>query len=140
MAGRKGIYVFDATTADGSEGTWTVMTSGFAESVHFNRVDGVPWMGGIQFDPTLSGKAYAFKATDGRTLSDWTDPRNNANIGHAPGCPFRPMYQSDDWGETWSSMDTPDFPDWLTVNTIHVTERGTLYVGSANSGLYRHDP
>ncbi len=113
--------------------------SGLDPSVHHNLVEGVPWVGGVQIDPALSGKIYAYKTKDGPTLSDWASPKKNANIGYSGGATFRPLYESSDWGETWRSMDTPDLPDWLKVNTLHVTEEGTLYVGSANSGLYRHD-
>lgn len=140
LAGRRGIYEFNASNQSGSEGEWTVrgIEAGFYPSIHFNLVEEVPWLGGVQLDPRENGVVYAFKSTDNKTLSDWRYADENANLDYNNGGTFKPVYQSMDWGETWHNIDTEDLPDWLTVATIHVTEQGVLYVGSVNSGIYRY--
>lgn len=136
MAGRKGIYEYNEERAEGEK--WQIYDAGLDASLHFNKIEAVPWMGSVQFDPTMSGKVYALQTTDRATMSDWNNPAINANCIYEGAGTLKPVYMSEDWGETWTNMDDNDLPDMLTVSTLHVANNGELYVGGVNSGIYQY--
>ncbi len=145
LPGRMGVYEFNATSMDGSAGTWSIHNSGIDPDVgQFDIYESVYWIHGIQFDPTESGIVYASK---GRVGTDGWLPHKNGNARYSFGTAEQPLYISYDWGETWTNLHDSDsdvLPDFITVSTMHVTKpnqgSGTLYVGSMNHGLYRYEP
>lgn len=138
LAGRKGIYEYDATRADNEK--WTVHNSGLDTSLHFNRTEPVPWMGSVQFDPNANGRVYALQTSDRSSMSDWKDPDINGNCIYEGEGTVKPVYMSTDWGVTWTNMDDESLPDMLTVSTLHVSKTGELYVASVNSGYFQTNP
>jgi len=135
LAGRKGIYEYQDERASGSK--WTINSTGLDSSLHFNDMESVPWMGSVQFDPSMSGKVYALQTSDRSSMSDWKNPEINRNCIYEGEGTYKPVYRSTDWGVTWTNFDDEDLPDMLTVSTLHVSKNGYLYVASLNSGYFK---
>ena len=138
LAGRKDIYEYDDERAEGEK--WIINDAGLDKSLHYNFVELVPWMGSVQFDPTISGKVFALQTSDRSSMSDWKDTQVNANCIYEGQGTVKPVYMSTDWGKTWVNLDHKELPEMLTASTLHVSKQGELYVASINSGYYQTDP
>jgi len=135
MGGRKGIYEYDNSQSSGSK--WSIYNTGLDGSLHYNHTEFTPWMGPVQFDPQQNGIVYSVQTSDRVSMSLWKDPAINNNCLYEGEGTLKPIYYSKDWGVTWQNLDDQSLPDMLTVPTIHVSNKGTLYAASANSGIYK---
>lgn len=137
LAGRKGIYEYDDTQTTGSK--WNIRDTGLDGSLHFSNTEVVPWMGSVQFDPRMNGIVYSAQTSDKASMSEWKDPSINGNYIYEGEGTFKPIYVSVDWGLSWNNLDDESLPDMLTIPTLYVSNQGTLYAASANSGIYQYN-
>jgi len=137
VGGRDGVYEFQATNQDATEGTWTPLRSGFV-------LDDDPWVTGsivtyftqTVFDPRPGKHHIAYTATG--LGFNGTDRLANDKYR-------RQLYRSGDGGLTWSRLLEPGtespVPEYIQVTGPLTVSRNTgkLYV-NAWSGMYVYDP
>jgi hypothetical protein len=143
LAGRSGIYEYNAGNPNGGGGGWTVHREGLVPSVHYRKQEPVPWMGSVAYDPR-PGKThivYAAKVCDYYSLGDWSKLANT-NHDYNGGRAFKPLHRSTDGGRTWEPLHAPRFrglPDFFNVCAIDVGPSGTVYVANTH-GLFSLPP
>ncbi len=141
VAGRSGIYDYVATSeTDGvSGGTWAVRDTGLVNSAHYNKVDPVPWMGSVFFDPRegCENVVYASKSSNVKNvLGDWGE-LDNLNHDYPEGNTKAAIYKSADGGINWTNIhDTNDLPEWFQVRHVTVSSTGRLCANVWDAGLY----
>jgi hypothetical protein len=138
-AGRSGVYEYVSDPMNPFRGRWRVLSDGFEPSIHFSRVEPVPWIGHVAFDPRpgVEHVVYACKSADPEMCRAWRT-RRNPNLAHSNGQARRPLYRSVDGGRSWQSLHAPnyhDIPDHLDVTALEVAPDGSLYV-DGYCGLY----
>ena len=138
-AGRRAVYEYTSQPDDPFEGTWDILNEGFEPSVHFSRIEPVPWIGHVAFDPRpgMEHVVYACKSSDPRMCRSWRTIEN-PNMVHFNGQARRPLYRSRDGGQSWEALHAPEYagmPDHLDVTALEVGPDGSLYVGGY-SGIY----
>lgn len=136
LAGRKGVYEYQDERPAGSK--WKINSTGLDASLHFNQTEAVPWMGTVQFDPTMNGIAYGLQTSDRNSMSDWKNPAINGNCIYEGEGTYKPVYKSTDWGVTWVNFDDEELPDMLTASTLHISKSGDLYVAGVNAGYFKY--
>jgi len=147
VAGRSGIYEYQAADRSGAGGRWQVHNKGFAPNRYHRLYEPVPWLGDVVFDPRPGNShiVYASQTVDHISettrMRDWAEPKNK-NKTFPAGQTYRPLYRSNDGGRTWHCLHGPEFPgipDYLTVSCIEVSAAGTLFV-DGYMGLYSLPP
>ena len=138
-AGRKGVYEYTASAAEPYQGEWNILNNGFEPSIHFSRVEAVPWIGHVAIDPRpgMGHVVYACKSADPDMCRPWRGS-NNPNMLHSNGQARRPLYRSIDGGKTWETLHAPEYsgiPDHLDVTALEVGPAGGVYV-DGYSGIY----
>ncbi|MEM9160371.1 MAG: LamG-like jellyroll fold domain-containing protein, partial [Verrucomicrobiota bacterium] len=146
LAGRSGVYEYVASGLDnvsGVTGDWTVRNAGLASSQFFNKLDPVPWMGFVAFDPRdgQHNIVYAAKTQDPWQLGIWLGDEN-ANRRSIDGQPYQPVYRSLDGGVTWTNLHSAsdsELPGHHWLWGMQVGPDGRLY-NMSHTGLYLLDP
>lgn len=142
MAGRSGIYEYNAPNADGSGATvdWQLRNVGLEPNDHFSAIEPVPWMGFVAFDPRpgFEHVVYASKSTDRQQLDLW-DEEDNGNHTYSGGDNYEPYYRSEDGGLTWSKLHGANHTNApsaaMMVSSMEVGMDGRLFI-STSAGLY----
>lgn len=141
LAGRSGIYEYNAPNANGSgsESDWTVRRTGIENSRHYNLVTPVPWMGFVVFDPRPGYEhvVYAAKQNDDRKLCEWGG-LSNKNHAYPGGDNFEPFYRSTDGGRTWTKLHGaayPQAPQSAMIESMLVDSTGRMLAGTTE-GIY----
>ena len=136
VAGRSGVYEYKSD--ESRENQWSVLNKGFQPSIHFSRIEPVPWIGHVVFDPRpgFENVVYAAKSADPKMTNGWRG--SNPNMKHPNGQAKKPLYRSLDGGKTWESLHGSEYegiPEYLDVTSMTVNLNGTLYVDGYH-GLY----
>ena len=140
-AGRSGIYEYTGGKGEYvANGQWQVLRQGLEPSIHFSKVEPVPWMGHVAFDsrPGKHHLVYACKSADLVMCRDWYSTQN-PNVVNRNGQPRRPLYRSLDGGFSWQSLHAPEYkgmPDHIEVTDMMVAPDGTLFVDGF-SGIFK---
>ncbi len=143
IAGRSGIYEYVAESeTDGvSGGTWTVRDTGLVNSAHYNKVDPVPWMGSVFFDPRegCENVVYASKSSNVKNvLGDWGE-MDNLNHDYPEGNTKAAIYKSTDGGITWTDIHSgTSLPQWFQIRHVTVSSTGRLCANAWDAGLYMY--
>ena len=145
MAGRSGIYEYNAINADGTgfeidASNWTLRNTGIAPNRHYSAIEPVPWMGFVIFDPRPGYEhvVYAAKTMDNETLDDWSGEMNR-NHTYPGGDNLEPFYMSTDGGITWEKLhggNFPGAPESAMIHSLEVDSHGRLFAATCE-GIYR---
>ena len=125
LAGRSGVYIFDASNHSGSSGVWRLSAKNMTPTPNLGGV----WLNQIVFDPRR-GKGSIVYAAAGSTENDADrDRRFPALHGSLHR---RQIYRSLDGGESWQPISGPGFPgmpEYADVLTMAVSSTsGRFYV------------
>ncbi len=141
MAGRSGIYEYNAPNRNGSgsESNWQIRKSGLENNPHYNKIEPVPWMGFVLFDPRpgYENVVYAAKQNDDATLNLWSG-ESNKNHSYPGGENTEPFYMSQDGGITWEKMHGEKFPDApkaAMIESMTIDATGRL-IAATTEGIY----
>lgn len=143
LAGRSGIYEYNATNECGSKGSWSINSDGIDPNEHFVEVAGgdrPAYMGYVCFDqrPGHERVVYAAKTMDYLQMGEWFRSSLNENRSFSGGNCKEPYYVSEDGGETWSKI--PGAPEYhMNLTAITVDHKGVFYAVDA-SGVHIYDP
>lgn len=134
LAGRSGIYEYSEVSND-----WILRNNGLENSPHYNRIEPVPWMGFVVFDPRpgFGHIVYAAKQNDDRTLGGWSDEAN-PNHAYPGGENSEPFYRSIDGGITWEKLhgaNHPGAPKAAMIESMVVDMRGRMFAATTE-GIY----
>ena len=138
-AGRSGIYEYTAESNDPYNGSWKILNNGIEPSMHFSKVEPVPWIGHVAFDPRpgMEHVVYACKSADPVMCRSWRSEQN-PNMVNSNAQARQPLYRSLDGGRTWNKLHGPEYtgiPNYLDVTALKVGPDGTLYV-DGYCGIY----
>jgi hypothetical protein len=144
MAGRSGIYEYNALNPDGTgfeidASNWTLRNSGLEPNRHYSEMEPVPWMGFVIFDPRPGYEyvVYAAKTMDNQTLDDWSGEQNK-NHAYPGGDNLEPFYMSTDGGISWEKLhgdSFPEAPESAMIHSLEVDFRGRLFAATCE-GVY----
>lgn len=101
LAGRAGVYVYQASDQSGSKGVWRLSSGGMSDSPGLGGV----WLSRVAFDPRRPQIVYA--AAGAAQLDAKRDEQVPALNG---ALAFRQLYRSLDAGETWTRIAGQGFP------------------------------
>lgn len=125
LAGRSGVYIFEAANLSGSEGTWRLSAENMTPTPGLGGV----WLNRIAFDSGSRRGAVVYAAASPADNDAARDQRFPALSGTLH---LRQIYRSPDAGENWEPISGPNFPgmpEYADVLTMAVSpQSGRLHV------------